>query len=177
MHRSGAPFTMSTPQMLIMMFQKVGMWVSVNVGSDCISSWSLLIFLLCLSVCLSAHQFVISVNLHSKFTLPAVIITTIVLVFHSYNEPEQDKNQQNDMCAQRILKSAWASAQSDQSLPCPHKENLGLYLGTHWMHSEDWSGCADAQTESSQGAHIILLVQGKVLLWIPSFTLVNRVLY
>ena len=29
------------------------------------------------------------------------------------------------VCAQRRLRSAWASAQSDQSLRCLHKENLG----------------------------------------------------
>ena len=29
------------------------------------------------------------------------------------------------VCAQRRLGSAWASAQSDQSLRCPHKESLG----------------------------------------------------
>ena len=28
------------------------------------------------------------------------------------------QNQQNDMCAQQSLRSAWASAQSDQSLHC-----------------------------------------------------------
>ena len=28
------------------------------------------------------------------------------------------------LCAQRRLRSAWASAQSDQSLHCPHKERL-----------------------------------------------------
>ena len=28
-------------------------------------------------------------------------------------------------CAQRRLRSAWASAQSDQSLRCPHEETLG----------------------------------------------------
>ena len=39
------------------------------------------------------------------------------------------------LCAQRRLRSAWASAQSDQSLRCPHKEALGPY--THWAHSED----------------------------------------
>ena len=31
-------------------------------------------------------------------------------------------------CAQRSLRSAWASAQSDQSLRCPHEETLGSYL-------------------------------------------------
>ena len=37
------------------------------------------------------------------------------------------QNQLNGMCAQRRLRSAWASAsaQSDQSLRCPHEESLG----------------------------------------------------
>ena len=35
------------------------------------------------------------------------------------------QNQQNGMCAQQSLRSAWASAQSDQSLSCPHEESLG----------------------------------------------------
>ena len=29
------------------------------------------------------------------------------------------------LCSQRRLRSAWASAQSDQSLHCPHEESLG----------------------------------------------------
>ena len=37
-------------------------------------------------------------------------------------------NQQNGMCTQQRLKSAWASAQSDQSLLCPHEESLGPQL-------------------------------------------------
>ena len=32
------------------------------------------------------------------------------------------------LCAQRRLRSAWASAQSDQSLRCPHEETLGPKL-------------------------------------------------
>ena len=44
------------------------------------------------------------------------------------------QNQQNDMCAQRRLRSAWASAQSDQSsLIAWRKPGL---LATHWAHSE-----------------------------------------
>ena len=35
------------------------------------------------------------------------------------------QNQQNDLCIQQWLRSAWASAQSDQSLLCPHEETLG----------------------------------------------------
>ena len=36
--------------------------------------------------------------------------------------------QQNGMCAQRRLRSAWASVQSDQSLRCPHEETFGFQL-------------------------------------------------
>ena len=32
------------------------------------------------------------------------------------------------LCAQRRLKSGWASAQSNQSLRCPHEESLGPLL-------------------------------------------------
>ena len=39
------------------------------------------------------------------------------------NEPPQ--NQQDGMCAQRRLRSAWASAQADQRLCCPHEGSLG----------------------------------------------------
>ena len=35
------------------------------------------------------------------------------------------QNQQNDLWAQWKLRSAWTSAQSDQSLRCPHEETLG----------------------------------------------------
>ena len=40
------------------------------------------------------------------------------------------QNQQSGTCAQGRLRSAWASAQSDQSLRCPHEESLGPYLPT-----------------------------------------------
>ena len=35
------------------------------------------------------------------------------------------QNQQNGLCTQRRLRSAWAFAQSHQSLRCPHEESLG----------------------------------------------------
>ena len=35
------------------------------------------------------------------------------------------QKKQNGMCAQRRLRSAWASAQSDHSLRCPHEESSG----------------------------------------------------
>ena len=43
-------------------------------------------------------------------------------------EPTHEKKQQNGMCTQRRLRSAWASAHLDQSLRCPHEESLGPKL-------------------------------------------------
>ena len=45
------------------------------------------------------------------------------------------QNQQNDMCVQWRLRSAWASTQSDQSSLSAWRK-LGS-LATHWAHSED----------------------------------------
>ena len=69
------------------------------------------------------------------------------------------QNQQNDFCAQWRLRSAWASAQSDQSLCC----GLNGYLRTQFCFRRTalslirlggWPGWS----ESSLGAQIILLV-------------------
>ena len=76
------------------------------------------------------------------------------------------QNQQTDLCAQWRLRSAWASAQSDQSLRCPHEETLGYYISSHWAHSED-----SVQTGRmsrliwvfAPGAQVILLVRLKIL--------------
>ena len=46
------------------------------------------------------------------------------------------------MRAQRRLRSAWASAQSDQSLRLSAWRKLGS-LAIHWAYSEDWSDWAD----------------------------------
>ena len=49
--------------------------------------------------------------------------------------------------AQQRLRSAWASAQSDQSLHCPNEESwVPSYL---LSDSEDWSDWADAQADLS----------------------------
>ena len=40
-------------------------------------------------------------------------------------------NQQNDLCVQRRLQSAWTSTQFDQNLRCPAEEGLGQ---THKAH-------------------------------------------
>ena len=57
------------------------------------------------------------------------------------------------LCAQRRLRSAWASTQSDQSLLSTWRK-LGS-LATHWAHSEDWSDWTDVQADLSlRWAHI-----------------------
>ena len=50
------------------------------------------------------------------------------------------------LCVQRRLRSAWASAQSDQSLCCPHEETwvLSYPLSTQRRFRSDW---ADAQAD------------------------------
>ena len=53
------------------------------------------------------------------------------------------QNQQNDLCAQWNLRSAWASAQSDQSLRCPHAETLSYPLCTQRRLWSESSLCAE----------------------------------
>ena len=50
------------------------------------------------------------------------------------------KNQQNDLCAQQKIGSAWASAQSEQSLCCPHEETWGPQLHIERTAKTDQTG-------------------------------------
>ena len=69
------------------------------------------------------------------------------------------QNQQSGMCAQRRLRSACASAQSDQSLRCPHEETLGPQLPIeHTAKTLIRLGGCPGWSESSLGTHAILLV-------------------
>ena len=62
------------------------------------------------------------------------------------------QNQQNGMCAQRRLRSAWVSAQSDQGLRCLLEESLSYPLSAQRRLWSDW---ADAQADLSlRRAHI-----------------------
>ena len=83
---------------------------------------------------------------------------------HCYDHSQIDMSlqmiiQQNDMCVQQRFRSAWASALSDQTIRCPHKERLGPQLPIkctaksliRLSGSPGWS-------ESSLGAHVFLLV-------------------
>ena len=63
------------------------------------------------------------------------------------------QNQQNDLCTQRRLRSAWLSAQSDQSLRCPPEAKLGPTAKTLIR----LGGCP-CWSESSLGTKVILLV-------------------
>ena len=56
------------------------------------------------------------------------------------------QNKQNGMCAQRKLRSAWASAQSDQSLRCVLSGPKGPKLSSCGQRRL-WSDCADAQAD------------------------------
>ena len=71
------------------------------------------------------------------------------------------RNQQNDIdiCAQRRLRSAWASAESDQSLRCALKGRLrtqGFFMQTEKTLIR--LGGHPGWSESSLGAQVILLV-------------------
>ena len=50
------------------------------------------------------------------------------------------------MFIERRLRSAWASAQSDQFSLSTRRRNLSS-LATQWVHSEDWSDWADAHVD------------------------------
>ena len=69
------------------------------------------------------------------------------------------QNQQNGMCTQWRLRSAWASAQSDQSLRCPHEESFGPYQPIERTAKTliRLGGCP-GWSESSLGAHVSMLV-------------------
>ena len=68
------------------------------------------------------------------------------------------QNQQNDLCAQRRLRSAWASAQSDQSQRCPPETKLGPKLPIERTAKTliRLGGCP-GWSESSLGTKVILL--------------------
>ena len=69
------------------------------------------------------------------------------------------QNLQKGMCAQRRLRSAWASTQSDQSVCCPHAENLDPQLPTERTAKTliRLGGCP-GWSESSLDANAILQV-------------------
>ena len=90
------------------------------------------------------------------------------------------------MCTQRRLRSAWASAQSDQCLRCPHEETwvLSYPLSTQQRRWLDW---ADAQSDLSlcwalshfvgfchEAAHIVFIFIPTTVNTLASDTAENR---
>ena len=69
------------------------------------------------------------------------------------------QNHQNDLCAQRRLRSAWASTQSHQSQRCPPEAKLGLkLLIEHAAKTLIRLGGCPGWSESLLGTKVILLV-------------------
>ena len=74
------------------------------------------------SPCSSSSKHITHSPLSSVRTSSEKIDNLFTKLIHQQNDVQ---NQQNDMCVQQRVRSAWASAQSDQSLRCPHEETLG----------------------------------------------------
>ena len=68
------------------------------------------------------------------------------------------QNQQNGICAQRRLRSARASAQSDQRLRCLHDESLGPSLPIEQTVKTDQTGRMPRLTWVFAGRTVILVV-------------------
>ena len=87
-------------------------------------------------------------------------------------EPLHDKTQQSGMCAQQRIRSAWASAQSDQSLCCPHKARVLSYpLSAQQRH---WPDCADAHADLSlrwAHSHFVGFVMRR-LIWLYYYVII-----
>ena len=62
-------------------------------------------------------------------------------------EPQHDKTNKITCVPRRESDQPWASAQSDQSSLSVCR-NFGS-LSTHWLHSELWSNCTEAQADLS----------------------------
>ena len=77
-----------------------------------------------------------------------VYVVVVFCFFFLHHKLSRDMTKPTkSVCDQRRLRSAWASAQSDQSLPCPHEKSLGpelpnectvkilIRLGGRWAHT------------------------------------------
>ena len=76
------------------------------------------------------------------------------------------------VCAQRRLRSAWASVHSDQSLRCPHEESLGLSYPLS-ARRRLWSDLADVLADLSLRCaytHFVGFVMSRLKLFLPLLT-------
>ena len=115
---------------MILSFRTIGLGKQRRPRSDC----SLI------RVCTVCHSVYIFWTHYSKEKPPCsnvlewlqqIFRVSEILGFLRYIWAASWQNQQNGMCAQRRLRSAWASAQSDQSLCCPDAQSD---LSLHWAH-------------------------------------------
>ena len=107
----------------------------------------------------------------SRFVFPVVCVVkalAIITMIHSHSIWACTwQNQQNDICAQQKLRSAWASTQSDHKVVAVHMKNIEP-LTTYWAHGEDsdqtgrmhsdQTGQIPRANLSLRLGHIILLV-------------------
>ena len=75
---------------------------------------------LCLSYLVHTGAYILSYTSTYWHSLHRLVKLDLEDTQHHWVTAQQ--NQQNDLCAQQRLRSAWASVQSDQSLCCPHEE-------------------------------------------------------
>ena len=73
------------------------------------------------------------------------------------------QNQQNDLCAQRRLRSAWTSTHSDQSLLCAHWVAKDPWL----LHadSKDWLDWADARRTDHCVGFVVRRLISDFIVW------------
>ena len=125
-----------------------------------LSAWRNFVFLATQNAhCEGSANVQADLNLKGR-TCPKVRFLTVWLICldeqHNTIWASARQNQENDMCAQRRLISALASAQSDQSLCCPHEKSLGPKLPVECTAKTliRLGGCP-GWSESSLGAHAI----------------------
>ena len=142
----------------------MSLWFTLKEVYECHrKSWTIAIIKKC-----SVNDLKPGFNLNRNYTHLHVVLDQIKVLHlphgenYTYSTINWDagwQNQQNDPCPKRRLRSAWASAQSDQSLHCPPEETLGPYLPTERTAKAliRLSRCP-GWSESSLDAHVILLV-------------------
>ena len=107
---------------------------------------------------LGAHAILLVLSWFGSYTATFLVsMHAYINIYYNNTRATAWQNQQNDMGAQRRLRSAWVSTQSDQSLLC----SLWQAKNSRLPHSdsEDWSDWVGPQADLSLHlGHDILLV-------------------
>ena len=151
------------------------LFLGQDVEFDCFGSWSLPLHLLlrCNRKCnyMSYQLYLFSIwELHFYASIMHInknnTRTHTIKDFIENKRATSWQNVQNGMCAQRRLRSAWASAQTDQSLHCPHEETLCPNAQRRL-----WSDWADAQADLSlrwAQSHFVRFVMRRLMCLLSS---------